>query len=328
MTKTLALLHMPFTMGMGRAALQYKLIFEQMGYIVIPMNWYDFMHRKRSSVDDADILFSFIVPQQSLMHLLNDIVTNYPKTYGMTVWETENPPTCFQMYATMFDTMFAPSKFTIGKFTSPLYFLPHHVSSSSYELSDVNVGIKHIIAVSGYKFYSISDFTDSRKNLNQMIQGFLDNNFTDAYLILKHNRHRDDIIRHPQIINIVGELTEKDMEYIHDTCHCYVNLSYSEGVGLGIIEAAVRNKPIIMTDYGGQNDYVNTPYVVKTTLGKIGFDEFLFTKDMSWGHPDDDDYKQKLKDAYRNNTIFQDHSTTRKLVSKKNIKKILKTHGL
>ena len=328
MTKSLAFLHMPFSMGMGRAALHYMDIFKSMGYNVLPMNWYDFLHHTRSTIEQADVLFSFVVPQQRLLTVLNNIVGKYKKKYGMTVWETEEPPMCFQLYVKMFDTMFAPSNFTISKFTSPIYFLPHHVFTSSYQLSKVNMGVKRLLTVPGYKFYSISDFTDSRKNMKQMIDGFLGCRFPDAYFVIKHNRYTENIIEHPRIINIVGELPEKDMEFIHDVCHCYVNLSFSEGVGLGVIEAAVRNKPIIMTDYGGQNDYVDTPHVIKTSLGKIGFDEFLFTKDMTWGHPDFDDYKEKLKDVHHDSTKSQDHSNTRKLVSKKSIKKILKTHGL
>ena len=32
---------------------------------------------------------------------------------------------------------------------------------------------------------------------------------------------------------------------------CYVSFSSSEGVGMGAVEAAIRNKPVIITDYGG-----------------------------------------------------------------------------
>ena len=328
MTKTIAVLHMPLTMGMGRAALHYIDIFESMGYEVLPMNWYDFIHHKRSNIEPADAIFSFVVPQQSLLTVIHNIVQNYKKRYGMTVWETEEPPLCFQHYVMMFDVMFAPSKFTISKFKSPMHLLPHHASTTPYDIADVSHALKHLLSPPGYKFYSISDFNDSRKNVKQLVQGFLECGFPDAYLVLKHNRMTTDIVNHPRIINIIGELTDKDMEYLHNKCQCYVNLSFSEGVGLGIVEAAVRNKPIVMTDYGGQNDYVSTPYLVKTFMGKVGFDEFLFNRKMTWGLPDHDDYVAKLKDAHHDSLEEQDHSTTRKMVSKKNIKKILKTHGL
>ena len=172
MSKSIAVLHMPFSMGMGRAAQHYINIFTSLGYDVFPMNWYDFINHKRSTIESADALFSFVVPQQHLLPMLNNILKNYVKTYGMTVWETEEPPLGFQLYTTMFTTMFAPSKFTIGKFSMPMHFLPHHASTSTYKLSNVNAGLKRILTVPGYKFYSISDFTDSRKNVTKMIDGF------------------------------------------------------------------------------------------------------------------------------------------------------------
>jgi hypothetical protein len=45
----------------------------------------------------------------------------------------------------------------------------------------------------------------------------------------------------------------------------------------GLLEAALRSKPVIITDYGGLKEYVHTPWVVKCTKGPIGFDDFLFT---------------------------------------------------
>ena len=149
-----------------------------------------------------------------------------------------------------------------------------------------------------------------------------------AKLVLKHNHESPNINHHPNIINIIGELSDADMEFIHETCNCYVNLSFSEGVGLGIVEAAIRNKPIIMTDYGGQNDYVKTPWLIKTTIGEIGFDEFLFNKGMHWGIPDYESYKNTLREINSTSHKVGDHSDTRKIVSRKNIKKILKKHGL
>jgi glycosyltransferase involved in cell wall biosynthesis len=67
------------------------------------------------------------------------------------------------------------------------------------------------------------------------------------------------------------------MEHIHNGCDCYVNFSCSEGVGMGAVEAAMHNKPVIITEYGGASEYVNTPYTISCTLKPIGFDDFLYT---------------------------------------------------
>ena len=54
---------------------------------------------------------------------------------------------------------------------------------------------------------------------------------------------------------------------------------------MGAVEAALHGRPVIATDYGGLKEYVDTPYMVPCKVGPIGFDDFLFKKDMHWGHP-------------------------------------------
>ena len=319
------IVHMPFTMGMGRAAREYGnlLTSKDVSYI----NWYDILQNK-CHVEPNDVLFMFVVPQPRFMEAIRQLVKLHKKSYGMTVWETDQPPECFKEYATLFDQMFAPSMFSARMFDPVLTFLPHHVRKPGYDFTKVNTGLVRILATPGYKFYSISDFTDRRKNISQLVKGFLECGFPGAKLVLKHNREAPREANHPNIINIIGELTDTDMMFIHDACHCYVNLSFSEGVGLGILEAALWDKPIIMTDYGGQNDYVDTSFKVKTTKGPIGFDEFLFTKDMTWGHPDHEDYKRILKEVYLDSPKNMDHPKTKKLVSARFIMNILKRYGL
>ena len=46
------------------------------------------------------------------------------------------------------------------------------------------------------------------------------------------------------------------MDKIHKSSDCYVSFSSSEGVGMGAVEAALRGKPVIITDYGGAPEYV------------------------------------------------------------------------
>ena len=90
------------------------------------------------------------------------------------------------------------------------------------------------------------------------------------------------------------------MESVHEAGDCYVNCSHSEGVGMGAVEAALRDKPVIITDYGGLKEYVKTPYVVKCSLCPVGADDFLFTKDMLWGKPDMKELVTHMKHAFEN----------------------------
>jgi hypothetical protein len=45
----------------------------------------------------------------------------------------------------------------------------------------------------------------------------------------------------------MGLLSDEEMENIHALGDCYVSFSSSEGVGMGAVEAALRNKPVIIT---------------------------------------------------------------------------------
>jgi hypothetical protein len=84
---------------------------------------------------------------------------------------------------------------------------------------------------------------------------------------------------------------------------------------MGAVEAALRSKPVIITDYGGLKEYVKTPWVVSCTKGPIGFDDFLFTKDLKWGHPSQEALVAALKDCFEKRVSFWDHAHTRDIVA-------------
>ena len=68
------------------------------------------------------------------------------------------------------------------------------------------------------------------------------------------------------------------MDDLHRRCDCYVNFSKSEGVGMGAIEAAIRDKPVILTDFGGPSEYIKSPYMINCELQELENDDFLFQK--------------------------------------------------
>ncbi len=88
------------------------------------------------------------------------------------------------------------------------------------------------------------------------------------------------------------------MESIHKKGDCYINCSHSEGVGMGAVEAAVRNKPVIISDFGGLSEYVQTPFVVPCAVGPCGISDFLFQPHMHWGFPDPLKLKEHMKCAF------------------------------
>jgi glycosyltransferase involved in cell wall biosynthesis len=166
-----------------------------------------------------------------------------------------------------------------------------------------------------YTFYTIGNIADPRKNINGLIQAFQDCQFGPAArLVLKATCIESVRIDVPNVVVINGLLSDEAIERIHGSCHCYVNCSHSEGVGMGAVEAAMMSKPVIITDYGGLKEYIKTPWVVACAKGPIGFDDFLFTKDLEWGRPSHEDLVRCLKECFEQRVTSWDHSWTRSLM--------------
>jgi len=111
------------------------------------------------------------------------------------------------------------------------------------------------------------------------------------------------------------------MNTIHSRGDCYVNFSNSEGVGMGAIEAAIRDKPVIATKYGGPSEYLKSPYMIECELQELENDDFLFKKGMVWGKPNFDQLLEFMEDAYSKRLTHMDHVYTKNLMSRENILK-------
>jgi glycosyltransferase involved in cell wall biosynthesis len=102
-----------------------------------------------------------------------------------------------------------------------------------------------------------------------------------------------------------------------------VSFSNSEGVGMGAVEAAMQDKPVIITEYGGAIEYVKTPYSIPCELQQIPSDDFLFKKGMLWGKPDENKLMEFMKDAFEKKLSYMDHSHTRETVDGETISKAI-----
>jgi len=126
-------------------------------------------------------------------------------------------------------------------------------------------------------------------------------------------------IKLPNVEIINGLISDEEMNKIHDRCDCYVSFSNSEGVGMGAVEAAMRDKPVIITNYGGAPEYIKTPYTIDCELQELERDDFLFKKGMTWGKPNPSQLLEFMEDAYNKRLRYMNHEHTKKLVGKENI---------
>ena len=263
---------------------------------------------KKASYDAG---FAFVLPIQEQLNIIDQYAKMCKKMSYMTICETE---TVNPVYGILrkYKTLYVASEFCKRVFERqfpditwkvlPLfaYEKPHKVPKE----------------VTPYTFYSIGNMMDPRKNLNGLVQAFQMCNFGDkARLVLKATCIQPLHLNIPGVVVINGLLSDDAMDRIHASCHCYINCSHSEGVGMGAVEAALMSKPVIITDYGGLKEYVQTPWVVPCKLGPIGFDDFLFTKDLEWGHPSTEALAQHMKDCFEKRVTSWEHTHTIELMA-------------
>jgi len=265
---------------------------------------------KQPKKQSYDVGFAFVLPIQDQLALVDQYATLCTKMNYMTICETEPVNPAYGILA-KYKTVFTASEFSKNvlerQFPEVQWKLLRHYA---YEKP-----ARAPASTTPYTFYTIGNIADPRKNINGLIRAFQECNFGPAArLLLKATCIQPVQMSIPNIVVINGLLPDEAMDRIHASCHCYVNCSHSEGVGMGAVEAAMMSKPVILSDYGGLKEYVRTPWVIKCSKGPIGYDDFLFTKDLEWGHPSHEDLIRCLKDCFEKRVSHWDHEWTRAIM--------------
>lgn len=261
--------------------------------------------------DAYDNCFAFILPVPERLQLLQgklDICKNH---FFMTVCETEPVNPAYGMLAN-YKPMYVPSEFA------------KNILEKQFPIMKCQI-LRHHVPVprsmtpkkeNPYIFYTIGNVADPRKNIQGLLKAFAHCNFKNAKLVLKATCNRPVSIVQKDVMVINGLLPQAQLDKIHNSCHCYINCSHSEGVGMGAVEAAMRDKPLIITDYGGLKEYVKTPYTIKCKLDSCGITDFLFTPDLNWGHFNLNDLASYMRECYDRGLKTMDHTHTRELIGK------------
>ena len=254
--------------------------------------------------------FAFVLPTDDHISLVDQYASICDSMIYMTICETEPVNPAYGKLG-KYGTLYVASDFCKKVFEK--------------QFPDVNWKILRLYAdgtpkvpkslTGPYIFYTIGNIMDPRKNTRGLIDAYLRCDFRDtAHLVLKATCLQEVTWKVPGVSIINGLLTDEELEKVHDQSHCYINSSHSEGVGMGAVEAALRDKPIIITDFGGLKEYVRTPWVVPCTKGPIGFNDFLFTADQNWGFPSGEALQVCMRDCFEKKVTSWDHSHTRELM--------------
>jgi glycosyltransferase involved in cell wall biosynthesis len=273
---------------------------------------------------DQDI-FIFALPIGPWLDAIPAIKKKSKSLVCMTICETETVHPDYGKLFDMFDLVVTPSVFCQTVFKRQFPDTRFEVIHSYVPLiAPPKVPVFNVPRGSHYVFYHIGNVMDQRKNVKKIIEAFIRLQLPDSLLILKATCHTEVTWKVPGVHIINGLLPDEMIRSLHNECHCYVSFSSSEGVGMGAVEAALYDKPVIITEYGAPPEYIKTPYLIECGRQEIACDDFLFQKGMVWGKPDFNQLMTHMKHAYDNKVKKQDHTWTRELVSEKNVKEEFK----
>lgn len=268
--------------------------------------YYDFW-RELDAVPACDEAFLFVIPHGSFVERIESLKKRVKKLICMTVCETETVHEDYGKLCGMFEKMAVPSEFC------------KRVLEKQFPDTEFKVIRAHIPPPKPkpYTFYTIGNIMDQRKGFRAILESFVRLNAEDSRLLVKATCNRDVEINVPRVEVINGLVSDEEMERIHARGDCYVSFPNSEGVGMGCCEAAIRDKVVITTEFGGSAEYLaDTPYLIECDTQELDADDFLFKKGMRWGKPKIEQLQRFMRECYEKRATRADHPTTRRLTSR------------
>jgi len=284
--------------GIGQHASKYTKVFDNASY-----------HQIGSDLPESEHGLLFLLPIKPHVDYIKYARTRVKNLALMTVCETETVHEDYGLIMEQSKKIMVPSAFC------------KRVFSKQFPKNEFHIIHAHIPMPSKrpYTFYHIGNIMDDRKNFRGILEAFMRLNKPDARLVVKATCNQNIEIKLPNVEVINGLISDEEMDKLHNRCDCYVSFSKSEGVGMGPVEAALRDKPVIITNFGGSPEYVRTRYTIQCELQELEKDDFLFKKGMVWGKPNSNQLLAFMRDTYDKKLRYMNHEHTKKLVGKENI---------
>jgi len=295
--------------GIGQVMIKYAKLLNSKYYVL-----------GQDSIPSGEDVFIFALPVDHWFQSIPQIQSVSKSVHCMSICETETVHKDYGKLFKMFNKILVPSEFCKKIFKRQFPDTQYEIVRCYSHLNKIqkNINNNNIFKFpfDKYIFYHIGNITDPRKNIGQLIEAFYKCEFGDkALLVLKAtcNQHVK-IDNMPNVVIINGLIPEESLDQLHVNCDCYVSFSNSEGVGMGAVEAAIQDKPVIITEYGGAIEYIDTPYSVSCDLQEIPQDDFLFQKGMKWGKPNQNKLIEFMKDSFNKRLKTMNHNHTRDLM--------------
>ena len=245
---------------------------------------------------------------------------NGKKIIGMTVWETTKLHPDWVPWINMVHEVVVPCEWNKKVFQDsgiirPIKVVPHimrHQNTVEAEIKGTE---------GRYVFYTIGQW-HNRKGIDDTIRAYLtafNSSNKDVVLVVKAfssdfsegqkqvtKKRVQEVISEfsdpADVVLINEEMTQEQMEAIHTVGDCYVSLCKSEGWGLGAFDAAARGKPVIMTGFGGQMDFLKKGQhkIVSYKLTDVDGMPWIpwYLKEQQWAQPNIGNAAQQMKEVY------------------------------
>ena len=213
---------------------------------------------------------------------------------GYTVWETDALPAHWPPLLDAMSAVAVPSRmnmelFARGGVRQPLYLVPHirrHAWSAAASDEATALRLRLRIPDDHFVFYTIGAW-DPRKALGDLVTAFTQTfNTEDRVTLLVKTSAAVSNAAERGGANVEGPVREiieaasrrtgrssanfaiiaaddisgRTIEAIHIIGDCYVSLTHGEGWGMGAFDAATLGKPVLITGWGGQLDYLGEDY--------------------------------------------------------------------
>jgi glycosyltransferase involved in cell wall biosynthesis len=261
-----------------------------------------------STLPETQNALIFMLPLSQHLKYLEYVRTRVKHISCMTVCETETVHEDYGLIMNEFKRVLVPSEFCKRVFSKQF-------TNNTFEVVHAHIPEP----IKPYTFYFIGNVLDQRKNFKKILEAFIRLDEPNTRFLVKATCNRDVVINTPRVELINGLVSDEELNKIHFRGDCYVSFSSSEGVGMGAVEAALRDKPVIITNYGGAPEYIKTPYTIDCEIQELESDDFLFKKGMQWGKPNFDQLLEFMRSAYINDVRYMEHEHTKNLTSKREI---------
>ena len=260
---------------------------------------------------------------------------------GYTTWETDAVPHHWRELLPAADVILVPSTFNATLFEStgigrPVHAVPHiHRHAWSRAAVDDAKALRRRAQIPDdhFVFYFVGAW-DPRKDVAGLIAAFVrefsardkvtllvktsakaDSASLDAQQPMSLHEITFKVVdrvcgatgREPPNVSVlaVDNMSARTLDAIHAASDAYVSLSHGEAWGMGAFEAATLGKPVIITGWGGQLDYLGADYpgLLRYEMAPVSgwLPEARYQPPQRWAHADTAQFSERLRAAASGN---------------------------